>query len=88
VTDVGILEAHDIAAKFGQLQPERHLSLEHATLAERLGCARSLAGDHEHEAGPVALRPLQESEQHGVRLALSLAMQVDAGDGFGCLDLP
>src|SRR5215471_1656346 len=75
---MGVLEAHDVAAELRQSQPLRHLALEHATLAPVVARAATLAGDHQDEPGAMALRLAQEGQQRGVRLALGLAVEVDA----------
>src|SRR5215469_5911924 len=75
---MGVLEAHDVAAELRQSQPLRHLALEHAKLAPVVARAAALAGDHQDEPGAMALRLAQEGQQRGVRLALGLAVQVDA----------
>src|ERR1700730_6185708 len=75
---MSILEAHDIAAEFRQLQPERHLALEHAALAPIIARAGALAGDHQDESSAILLRRAQKMEQFGMRLALGPAVQVDA----------
>src|SRR6516162_10813486 len=75
---MGVLEAHDVAAELRQSQPLRHLALEHATLTPVVAPAAALAGDHQDEPGAMALRPAQEGQQRGMRLALGLAVEVDA----------
>src|SRR6516162_10953311 len=81
---MGVLEAHDVAAELRQSQPLRHLALEHATLAPVVARAATLAGDHQDEPGAMAVRLAQEGQQRGVRLALGLAVEVDAAvERFG-----
>src|SRR5262249_38597499 len=81
---MGVLEAKDVAAEFRQFQPGRHLALEHAALAPVVARATALAGDHQDELGAMALRLAQERKQRRMRLALGLAVKVDAGvDRFG-----
>src|SRR5262249_28487977 len=81
---MGVLEAKDVAAEFRQFQPLRYLALEHAALAPVVARATTLAGDHQDELGAMALRLPQERKQRRMRLALGLAVKVDAGvDRFG-----
>src|SRR5262249_53737530 len=75
---MGILEADDVAAELRQFQPLRHLALEHAALAPAVAPAAAFAGDHQDELGAIALRLAQERKQRGMRLALGLAVKVDA----------
>src|SRR5262249_43654707 len=76
---MGVLEANDVTAEFRQLQPLRHLAPERATLAPVGAPAAPLAGDHQDDLGAMALRPAQEGQQRRMRLALGLAVKVDAG---------
>src|SRR5262245_65466733 len=76
---MGVLEADDAAAELRQFQPLRHLALEHAALAPAVARAATFAGDHQDELGAIALRLAQERQQRGMRLALGLAVKVDAG---------
>src|SRR5262249_59286916 len=76
---MGVLEADDVAAEFWQFQPLRHLALEHAAFAPIIARAATFAGDHQDELGAIALRLAQERQQRGMRLALGLAVKVDAG---------
>src|ERR1700746_266140 len=75
---MGVLEANDAAAELRQFQPLRHLALEHAALAPVVARAATLAGDHQDEFGAMALRLAQEGKQRAMRLALGLAVEVDA----------
>src|SRR5262245_7207574 len=75
---MGVLEAEDVAAEFRQFQPLRHLALEHAALAPVVARAATLAGDHQDELGAVALRLAQEGDERRMRLALGLAVKIDA----------
>jgi hypothetical protein len=74
---MGVLETDDQRTEFRQRKPKRHLPPEHAAFAVGIRPGRSLAGDHEHDAGFAGLRPLQESQQRGVGSALRHAMQID-----------
>src|SRR5262245_6726384 len=76
MADMRVLEAADIGAELRQPQLLRHLALEHAALAV---VAHAFARDDEHEAGALALRPVQEPQQRSVRLTLGLAVQIEAG---------
>jgi len=78
MADMGVLEADHVGAEFRQPQPQRHLPLEHATLARGIAGAGTLAGDHQHEFGAVRLSTAQESQQRRVRFALRAAVQVEA----------
>src|SRR5262245_61960869 len=81
---MGVLETEDIAAEFRQFQPLRHLALEHTALAPVVAGAATFAGDHQDELGAIALRLAQEGDERRMRLALGLAVEVDAGvDRFG-----
>src|SRR5262249_60092575 len=86
---MGVLEADDVAAEFRQLQPLRHLALEHAAFAPIIARAATFAGDHQDELGAIALRLAQEGHQRRMRLALGLAVKVNAGiDRFGAARKP
>src|SRR5262245_32578648 len=78
MADMGGLEADHIGTEFGKPQPQRNLAAEHAAFAVVASAADALAGDHQGEAHAVVLRPPQEADERGVRLALGLAVQVDA----------
>src|SRR5262249_54702018 len=81
---MGVLEADDVAAEFRQFQPLRHLALEPAAFAPIIAGTATFAGDHQDELGAIALRLAQEGDERRMRLALALAVQVDAGiDRFG-----
>ena len=70
------LETKDDVAQLGQVQPVRHLAAQHTALG--VGGARSLAGDHEREFGPVVLSATEKARERRVRLRLGHAVQIDA----------
>src|SRR5260370_36336146 len=75
---MGLLEGGHIGAEFRQLEPERHLALEHARFYPIVPRGRALAGDDKNESGAVGLRPAQETQQRSMGFALGLAVEVEA----------
>ena len=78
MANMGGLEADDIGAEFRQLQPQRHLTLEHPAFAPFVARACAFAGDDKGKSDALVLRPAQESKQHRVCLVLRTAVEVDA----------
>src|ERR1700746_1109560 len=78
MANVGLLETVHISAEFRQLEPQRHLPSEHATLAPIIASTCALAGDNKHEPGAVRLRATQKPQQRAMRVALGVAVQVEA----------
>jgi hypothetical protein len=80
MADVGVLKSDDKRPKFRQRKPHWHLPLEHASLAAALAPSAygSFAGDHQHGPGAIRLSAPQKPEKRGVRLSLSMPVQVDA----------
>lgn len=79
--DMRRLKADHELAEFGQREPERHLSPQHAALADRIVAA--LSGNDENGFCILRLGATQKGEQRGMGLRLRTAVQIKPGvDGL------
>src|SRR4051812_35981252 len=76
MTDMGGLEPDHHLAELRQAEPLGHLAAQDA--AHLALAAHAFAGDDQHEAAAVGLRPAQEPTERDMRLTLGQAMQVES----------
>ena len=70
--DMGLVDATDKRAHIGLSEPKRELAAQNA----------ALAGDHQHELLPLALRTQEKPQKRAIGCVLGEAVQIEAAFGF------